>query len=368
MSIRLQTWAPYEVQIAMNGREWLKRQLEKKGIEYVIDGNKFLDIEDYEVANQLLYDQVGTRWIEMLSEFIPDIFPSMRSYIKDNISYTWTVWQSEWAKDYIFQDPSVLCKYMSQLLRYAFITGTSDRVLRYMGYPVRPNGQPHWNAKPELTSKVSLWYEGARIRHWVGKNSLKLYNEKNVLRFEFTMNEPKRFRVHRTVTGSNSEEKKYLPMRKGVADFAVRSQICSSRIGNFTEQVATMDEDFSVGEIVSQVSKPIFSNGKRYRGLEVTGKDLALLQAISDPKFSVDAITNKHLQIMLNSSNWANSLSGKKLSARISRSLRLLREHGLIKKLPKQHRYMLTAKGRLLTTALNQFLGAKVSDLSKLTA
>jgi DNA-binding transcriptional ArsR family regulator len=56
------------------------------------------------------------------------------------------------------------------------------------------------------------------------------------------------------------------------------------------------------------------------------------------------------------------------LSGRISRHLRLLREHGLIKKLPKQHRYMLTAKGRLLTTALNQFLAANISDLSKLAA
>ena len=59
---------------------------------------------------------------------------------------------------------------------------------------------------------------------------------------------------------------------------------------------------------------------------------------------------------------------GRSLSGRISRHLRLLREHGIIKKLPNQHKYLLTAKGRLLTTALNQLLGANISDLSKLAA
>jgi hypothetical protein len=368
MSVRLQTWAPYEVQIALNGREWLKRLLDKSGVKYVLDGNKFLDVEDYEFAQRLLESQLDTRWVKMLSGFLPDVFPSMKSALGDEMSYTWTLWQSEWAKDYIFHDPQVLSSHMSQLLRYAFITGTSDRVLRYMGRPVRANGQPHWAADPELISRTSLWYDGARIRHWVDKNSLKMYNEQNVLRFEFTMNDPTRFRIHRTVEGGDSDVKKFLPMRKGIADIPVRTQICSQRINSFTEQIATFEEDISVGEILSKVNTHVISNGKRYRGLDVAGKDLALLKAVSDPKFFVDAITNKHLQEILGSTPWANGFTGRSLSGRISRHLRLLREHGLIKKLPKQHRYMLTAKGRLLATALNQFLGAKVSDLSKLAA
>jgi len=292
----------------------------------------------------------------------------LRAVTDDRFSYTWTLWQSEWAKDYIFHDPQILGQQMNQLLRHAFITGTGDRVLRYIGHPVRDNGQPHWAADPELMTRVTHWYNGARIRHWVNKNSLKLYNEQNVLRFEFTMNDPAKFRIYRTVEGSDSDEKKLLPMRKGIADIPIRAQICSSRIKNFTEQVAALDENISVGEILSKVSKAVVSGGKRYRGLDVTGKDLALLQAIADPKFNVDAITNKHLQIELGNSKWANGLSGRSLSARIGRHLRLLREHGLIKKLPNQHRYILTAKGRLLTTALNQFLGANISDLAKLAA
>jgi hypothetical protein len=368
MSVRLQTWMPYEVQIALNGREWLKRLLDKSGVKYVLDGNKFLDIEDYEFAQRLLDSQLDTRWVGMLSGFMSDVFPSMKAFLGDEMSYTWTLWQSEWARDYIFHDPQILSSHMNQMLRYAFITGTSDRVLRYMGRPVQANGQPHWAADPELISRVGLWYNGARIRHWVDKNSLKMYNEQNVLRFEFTMNDPKRFWIHRTVEGDDSGKKKFLPMRKGVADIPIRTQICSQRINNFTEHVAAFEEDLSVGEILSKVTKPIVSNGKRYRGLDVTGKDLDLLRTVSDPMFFADAIMNRHLQEALGKSSWANGLVGRGLSSRISRHLRLLREHGLIKKLPNQHRYTLTAKGRLLATALTQFLGAKVSDLSKLAA
>jgi len=368
MSIRLQTWAPYEIQIAMNGREWLKRLLDKEGVPYVLEGNKFLDVADYGAAQCLLNSQLDTRWAETLSGFLPIVFPSMKDILGDEMSYTWTLWQSEWAKDYIFHDPMVLMGFMEPMLRHAFITGTSDRVLRYMGHPVQKNGQPHWASNPELMSRVSLWHDGARIRHWVDKNSLKFYNEQNVLRFEFTMNNPSRFRIHRTVEGSDNGVKKLLPMRKGIADINVRTQVCSARIKNLTEQMSTLNEDISVGQLLSGVTQPIKKGGKRYRGLDVSGKDLAFLQTIADPKYNVDAITNKHLQIALGHTPWANKLEGRSLSARISRHLRLMREHGLIKKLPNQHRYMLTAKGRLLTTALNQFLGAKISDLSTLVA
>ena len=37
-----------------------------------------------------------------------------------------------WARDYIFHEPQVLNSHMNQLLRYAFITGTSDRVLHWL--------------------------------------------------------------------------------------------------------------------------------------------------------------------------------------------------------------------------------------------
>jgi DNA-binding transcriptional ArsR family regulator len=195
-----------------------------------------------------------------------------------------------------------------------------------------------------------------------------MYNEQNVLRFEMTMNDPTRFRIQRAVQGKPDSDIKLLPMRKGIADIGVRAKVSSDRIKCFTEQMATVTEPVTFGELIADVSVPVFTDGKRYRALDVTGKDLVLLQAVADPKYSVDAISNKLLKQALERSPWANGLSGKKLSARISRHLRLLREHGLIRKLPKQHRYLLTDKGRKLTSALNQVLAVSIEDLAKLSA
>ena len=368
MSIRLQTWAPYDIQIALNGRQWLKRLLDKAKCNYALHGNKFLDIDDYALAQKLLDSQLDTRWIDELTGFLPDVFPSMGSLIGESLDYHWILWQSEWAKDYIFNDSAVLESYMNPLLRHAFITGTSERVIRYFGHPVRANGQPFPTSKPDVMTRFKQWHDGARIRHWVDNNSLKVYNEQNILRFEFTMNNPGRYRIYRTAEGDTKGEKKLRHMRKGIADIVPRTQISSARINSLTEQVATLKNETTVGDILAKVSKRLKVKGKSHRALDVTGKDLALLQAIADPRFFVDAITNKHLQSALGASSWANGLYGRKLSARISRHLRLLRAHGLIKKMPNQHKYSLTAKGRVLTTSLNQLLAAKVADLAAIAA
>lgn len=55
MSVRLQTRFPYGIQIALNGREWLRRSLNKQGLGCVLHGNKFLHIDDFACARVLRY-------------------------------------------------------------------------------------------------------------------------------------------------------------------------------------------------------------------------------------------------------------------------------------------------------------------------
>lgn len=77
MSVRLRTWFPFELQIAINGREWLRRSLDAAGCKYLKQGNKFLDIADYPLAQHLLDTQLDTQWKEMLAAFLPEVFPTM---------------------------------------------------------------------------------------------------------------------------------------------------------------------------------------------------------------------------------------------------------------------------------------------------
>ncbi len=61
MHLRLQTWLPLSIHIAINGREWLTRQLDAGGIGYGRVDNCFLQLEDKctEVEQGIL---VKSRW------------------------------------------------------------------------------------------------------------------------------------------------------------------------------------------------------------------------------------------------------------------------------------------------------------------
>jgi hypothetical protein len=369
MNVRLQTWLPYEIQISLNGREWLRRSLGSAGCGYMLDGNKFLHIDDYELAQNLLNEQAKTDFREVLDGFLPSVFPCMSEILGPGLSYYWTFWQSEVAKDYIFKSSDALGGLMDDFLIHALTTGKGGRILQYFGKPVRENGQPHHCANPEIKSGAKLWYDGLRVRHWLNKNSVKFYNEHNVLRFEMTMNNPEDFKIYRhSESQDKSEPKKFMSIRKGIADTYARSEVSKIVVDRFTEHMSALEEKSRLEELLSLVSSPKMNEGKRYRSLDIFGKDMDFIRAISDPAYDVSAITNKELQKALEKTNWAKGMSGKQLSARISRHLLLLRKHGLIKKLPKQRKYTLTDKGRKITVALNATLAASVNDLLKSAA
>jgi hypothetical protein len=369
MSVRLQTWMPYEIQVSLNGREWLRKSLDKAGCGYLVNKNKFLHIDDYDLAQSFLDAQARTNFRVALNRFLPIVFPCMPETLGSELSYYWAFWQSEVAKDYIFENSDELSALMDDFLLHALVTGKGSRILTYFGSPVKLSGQPHHRANPEISSRAKHWYNGVRVRHWKDSNSVKLYNEHNVLRFEMTMNDPAKFKIYRHAENQcKSEPTRLLAMRKGVADTAARFEVSKSIINRFADHMSAVKEKARLGELFDQVSSPVFCSDKRFRALDVFGKDKELLFAISDPAFGIRAITNKDLQEKLKGTLWAKDMSDKQLSARITRHLRLLREHGLIKKLPNQRRYSITDKGRRMTAALEAASATSVDDLFKLAA
>jgi hypothetical protein len=58
----------------------------------------------------------------------------------------------------------------------------------------------------------------------------------------------------------------------------------------------------------------------------------------------------------------------RRASARVTRLLRLLRAHGLVRKISGTHRYRLTPKGREIATAVLRYQSATLQQLSKVPA
>jgi hypothetical protein len=369
MNIRLQTWFPYHIQIALNGREWLRRGLEKAGADFVARGNKFVHIDDYGRAQRLLDRQLDTRWEHVLEGFLADAFPAKEVVLGPHLSYYWTLWESEWATDLIFPSPKDIAPIADSLLRHALITGAAGRVLRYLDRPLRKNGAPYANMNHEVTSRLRDFHDGLRVRHWVDTNSVKAYNELNVFRVEMTMNQPGMFRVHRHRQSQlRTEPKCLLPLRKGIADVAMRSQISQDINDRFMDNLAAARCETPVRSILDQVVKPFTKQGRRVRALDPTGKDRALLLALDDPAWCICGLANRDLRDRLRRANGYQGMTEKQISAKISRQLRLLRDHALIRKLPCQKRYLVTQKGRELTATLNALLAASTKQLMEIAA
>ena len=75
---------PFHIQIAMNGREWLSRQMDQAGLQHLKQGNAFVWIEDYARAQALL----------VARETCPAMLTITSSPAPDSASSVTSVWRS----------------------------------------------------------------------------------------------------------------------------------------------------------------------------------------------------------------------------------------------------------------------------------
>ena len=191
----------------------------------------------------------------------------------------------------------------------------------------------------------------------------------NNLRIESTINAPGAFRAYRRKQGAGKDApKQLLPLRKGVADTTLRAEASQGINNRFAEHVATTQSSAPFQSVLETVTKRKRKRGRSVRALEPTGKDLAILKAIADPRFTVGGFCNKDLRRLLANDPRYVGKTDKQRSGMTTRFLRLLRDHGVIRRLPKSRRYQLTTCGRQLVTPLQAVLAASTEELARIAA
>ena len=95
--------------------------------------------------------------------------------------------------------------------------------------------------------------------------------------------------------------------------------------------------------------------------------DRTLLEAVMRGEFAIRGFRNRDLSLVLYGETTDPALR-RRHSATITRRLRMLRAHRLIKKVPKTHRYVLTESGRTTLTALLVALKSNTKQLNQLAA
>ena len=372
MSARLQTWFPLTIQVCMNGREWLARQLTQEGIAFQQRGNCFTWIEDPPRAQEIMDGLLRTPWPALLDEIAGQLNPIHVEIFRDfDLRYYWSVHQSEWATDIMFKDPEKLAGIYPRFLRHGLTTFASPDVMRFLGRKIPPTGNLPPAFAAEVVSRLRQRPEGIRIKHRVGSNHIKLYDkEGSNLRVETTINDPRDFKVLRRKAGDDHGDLAWRPLRKGVADLHRRAQVSDAANRRYLQALANVQDTASLGSLTEKLCRPTFFQGKRVRALNpYAPEDLALLQAVARGEFAINGFRNRDLVRLLYASHQKLTPQEKRRqSGAVTRKLRLLRAHGLIKKVPKTHRYHLTATGSKAITAIIAAQQASADSLIKLAA
>jgi hypothetical protein len=360
LHLRLQTWFPFLIQICLNGREWLGRQMDKEGMAYRQEDNCFPWIGDLERAQEMMDEQHRTDWQGLLTPLVQQCHPLDAEIRRPlQISYYWTSSQSEYATDVMFGEREKLERIYPALVHHGVMSFGAEEVLRFLGRPGKAG--VHDEVKTDRRRRT----EGVRVKHWLNGNSLKFYDKGSILRSEVTINEPKDFRVYRRAEGQAEGAEEWRTLRRGLADFYRRAEVSRKATDRHLTALAAVQVQSTLAQEAVRVCQATRCGKQYYRALNPLGDgDAELMAIVNRGEFAINGFRNRDVRVHLYGVASDKRQERKEMAA-VGRKLRLLRGHGLIAKVSKTHRYMVTEKGRRIITAL---LAARQASTEKLTA
>ena len=361
MHIRLQTWLPFPMQVCINGREYLARRMDRVGIGYVREGNCFTQIGDLDRAQSMLDDLTARKWPRILNALAQRVNPWLdRRSGLDLHGYYWSLSESEYATDVMFRSAAALQRIYPALSHHAILHFRCEDVMRFLGR--RTNSR----FDGEATSHFGWRVEGFRIRHWVEENSIKMYDKAgSILRIETTLNNPRRFRAWREVTRKGERTMGWVPMRKGVADIDRRVVLCRAANERYLQALAVVGISRPTQTVLDPVSHPVRRRGRSYRPLRpITEHETAVFRAILGGQFALQGFRNRDLRDSLYGPPPRDPRQRQRLSARVTRMLRLLRAHGLIRKVNTTRYYRVTEKGHQVMTLAHRIRNTDTAALA----
>lgn len=267
----------------------------------------------------------------------------------------------------MFRDPARLAALYPRLMQHALLSFGSADGLRFLGRNVPLTGNTKFAG--QIVSDLKARPEGVRLKHRVGRNTLKLYDQfGRGLRVETTINECEDFQTFRRPEGRPDQPKKWRALRRGLADLPRRAEISPAANARSLLALAAVDEQKPLRELCGRLCQPVRRQGRRHRAINPwSAQDGALLAAINRGAFALGGLRNRDLRARLYGEA-TTVKERRRQAARVSRLLGLLRAHGVLRKVPHSHRYQMTASGRVLVTALLAARQASTAKLTKLAA
>ncbi len=126
-------------------------------------------------------------------------------------------------------------------------------------------------------------------------------------------------------------------MKKGIYSLHLLSGLLKASNRRYVEFISTFDDVSSGINNLKKVSETVVTDKPTYKGFNFFAEDdVKLLVTLERGEFNISGFQNKTLQRYLSD----------KSSGQISRILKRLNKHGIIKKIGKTYKYYLTRLGK----------------------
>ncbi len=189
-----------------------------------------------------------------------------------------------------------------------------------------------------------------------------------MLRIETTINHTRQMKVYRASEDDPNGPKSWQHLRKGVADLHRRAEISQKSNERYLEAVATVDADKTLAEAAARLCRRTTWQGRPARALNpLADEDARLLEVIHRGEFVLQGFRNRDLRPLLYGVAPSADVARRQM-AKVTRLIRLLRAHGLVHKVSKTHRYVVSPHGRETIATLLAARQANAKKLNELAA
>jgi hypothetical protein len=318
------SYFPYNAKLCINGHEYVKRQLDRRGLTYEALDNGILSCDDagtvQRICDELSADKIDglfRKWVRRL----PHPFtPKDRAW---GIRYELSILQAEFSLTQVLDRPVTGRIFFEEVIRENLDIGRPDQVQLIFNRKILrkgPRATPGRFRTRVITEGVypslHIDYKATRIKQY--------HKEGRALRTETTINNTRDFEIGKRLHN--------LPALREVGFRANRRLLDVQRISH----------DCSIGEEgFHSVQRPRTVADQRASALRFEdGRVQALLHGLVLFRLLPDGFSNQDLRQRL------EALRARTLTpGAVTYDLRRLRLHGLIRRIPRTHRYHVTDRG-----------------------
>ena len=333
--LRVPTWAPFRLQFYLNGHNWLATKLTKRKISYVLRENAFLSIEDFTKAQELSDSIKVSDLHRVLDGFAQKYCPVFQEY---GLTYHWSTSQVEYATDIVFKRQADLRLLYDQIVRTAIHSVKPENIATFLGRKL------HANYQGDLGNNFNTRIQGTRIKHHMGASSIKMYDKFGIiLRIETTTNNVSEFKQYREVRSRSGESiYKTAPMKKNIYSLFELTAIFKASNRRYLEFISMFDDQSRGVKNLKRISQPVETDDRSYKGFNLfSPDDLKLFEVLARGEFHINGLQNKSLRKHIPETN----------TAAMTRILKRLHLHGIIRKVGRTYKYYLTQLGKAVITA-----------------